>query len=116
NGEDAEGEGNQIGGGTAAEHLEREYVWGPADAGFVELLVQYDSTGAMPGGPSWMPVATWSLRATSTAVGVGAPRATSASGPTMPTALSSAPTTCMRWPSPTSAIRASSSTASTSGS
>jgi len=46
NGQNSEEEDGQIGGGTAAEHLEREYVWGPGDNGFDELLVQYDSAGA----------------------------------------------------------------------
>jgi hypothetical protein len=46
NGQSSEEEEGQIGGGTAAEHLEREYVWGPGDNGFDELLVQYDSAGA----------------------------------------------------------------------
>jgi len=46
NGQSSEEEEGQIGGGTAAEHLEREYVWGPGDNGFDELLVQYDNTGA----------------------------------------------------------------------
>src|SRR5690606_30735722 len=45
NGQSSEEEEGQIGGGTAAEHLEREYVWGPGDNGFDELLVQYDGAG-----------------------------------------------------------------------
>ncbi|MFG0286513.1 MAG: hypothetical protein ACF8R7_19030 [Phycisphaerales bacterium JB039] len=45
NGEESEGENGQIGGGSAVEYLEREYVWGPGDNGFDELLVQYNRWG-----------------------------------------------------------------------
>jgi len=44
-GEEAEGEDGQIGGGQAVEYLSREYVWGPGDQGFDELLVQYNGLG-----------------------------------------------------------------------
>jgi len=44
-GEEAEGEDDQIGGGQAVEYLSREYVWGPGDQGFDELLVQYNGLG-----------------------------------------------------------------------
>jgi len=44
-GEESEGESGQIGGGQAVEYLSREYVWGPGDQGFDELLVQYNGLG-----------------------------------------------------------------------
>jgi len=34
------------GGGGADRHIAREYIWGPGDAGFDELIVQYDTLGA----------------------------------------------------------------------
>ncbi|MCW5757958.1 MAG: hypothetical protein KIT54_12045 [Phycisphaeraceae bacterium] len=44
-GSQSQNEQNQVGGGTSTPYLAREYVWGPGDRGFDELLVQYDGSG-----------------------------------------------------------------------